>query len=213
MTTRVQTVSFEQTVRLLAMRDADILGEHTRPELYGPLSLGLIEFIAIVSSPQGASWASFLKIWRVYKETKKRMQQASGSVLAKGLAAAGGRGLCDEVDYCKNKARLKELFDFADSPEGAKVFAEGAEAALKSDYKDAIEKLQEVLAKAAEVIAEATKEVAEEVADNVVPISFVFMTVKYSMDELCQCCEACEGTGVAGTTTCQSCDGKGHHRP
>jgi hypothetical protein len=211
-----QVITLDQTVRLLASSDAELLGSQSSlelsPELYASLSFALIEFVALVSSPRAASWATLPKIWRIYKDAKKRLQKTSGSLLARSLNAAGGRGICDRVDYCRNKARLKELFDFADSPEGAKVFAEGTEAAMKSEYAEDIKKLQEILGEAAEAIGEATKEIAEEVADNVVPISFVFMSVKYGLDELCACCDECDGIGSLGTKECPKCDGKGHFR-
>ena len=135
MPTSTQVVTTEEVVRLLASTDAELLGHQESPAAYASLAFAMIEAYVLVSSPQALSWISFLRIWRVYKDYKKRAQKAAGSALAKALTARGGRDICDRLDYCQRKANLKELFDFADSPEGKKLFAEGAAAAMESKWK------------------------------------------------------------------------------
>jgi hypothetical protein len=173
----------------------------------------MIETYVLVSSPQALTWTSYLRLWRIYKDFKKRAQKGAGSALARALAAGGGRGICDRLNYCQHKAQLKELFDFADSPEGKKLFAEGVAAAMESKWKEYIELLHKVLGEAADAIAEVTKEMVEGAADSAIPISFVFMSVKYGLDDLCACCADCDGAGWIDSKECPACSGKGHFRP
>lgn len=212
MQTVTQNITLEETIRLLASSDAELLGAKPK-ELYGSLAFALIEFVILVSSRQENAFLSFTKLWVIYKDAKRRTQKGAGSLIAKSLSSMGGGSICIKIDYCRNKARLNELFDFADSYEGKAVFAKGVEEAMKTEYAEIIRKLQEILGVVAEAITEASKEIAEEVGDNVVPLSFIFMSVKYGFDELCKCCDACEGIGILEDSECAKCGGKGDLLP
>jgi hypothetical protein len=202
----------EQTIRLLAASDAELLGVQTDAQSYAALAFAFAEFYGLAQSPEMEGDALLVRLVRIYTDYKTRGQKKAGSLLAKALATTGGTGVCDRVNYCNNKARLKALFDFADSPEGQALLAKGAEAAMQSEYAKDIELLNEILGGAAETIRIALGELFEVAADFVIPGAFVFMIVKYGLDELCMCCDECDGAGSVGSGTCRKCRGVGHFR-
>ena len=213
---KTQTITIEQTVRLLASSDEELLGSRPSDGNYGALAFTLIEFTAFVSSPKSNLLGTFKRLWDIYKAVKRRTQGEIGSILATLLSRRGGGSICDKFDYCNNRERLKELFDLADSPEGKSIFADiykkGIESKAAEEYIDNINKLHEILSETAEVLAEASKEIAGEVADNAIPGAYVLMCVKYGFDDLCKCCKKCKGEGLVDNKKCSECSGKGHSR-
>lgn len=212
----VPTVTLEETVALLAKSDFELIATELKSDVYEPLGSVLAQLLVSLVTPPSASWASILRLWQIYKETKEQVQRVGGSVVAKVFGAAGGGRICDKIDYCRKKGQLKELFDFAKSDEGAALFAKGTEEVLKSEYVEHVKELAktindiagEIADKATEIAAEA----AEAAADTVIPVSYIFMSLKYGFDELCKCCPACDGTGVVKGRQCKKCRGIGHMR-
>ncbi len=212
----VPTVTIEETVALLAKSDLELLATELRSDVYKPLGSVLVQLLASLMTPTTASWSSILRLWQIYKETKEKVQRLGGSVVAGVFGAAGGGRMCDKIDYCRKKGQLKELFDFAKSDEGAALFAKGAEEVLKSEHADEVKELAKTMGDIAEEIAaratEIAAEAAEAAADTVIPVSYIFMSLKYGFDELCKCCPACDGTGFVKGRKCKKCGGISHMR-
>ena len=206
----VINVTIEETVALLAKSDMELLATELRSDIYKPLGNVLVQILASLMTPPTASWSSILRLWQIYKETKEQIQKLGGSVVARVFGAAGGGRICDKIDYCRKKGQLTKLFDFAKSDEGAALFAKGAEEVLKSTHADDVKELAKTMSDIAEEIA---VEAAEAAADAVIPLSYIFMSLKYGFDELCKCCPACKGTGFVKARECKKCGGIGHMRP
>jgi len=202
-------VTLEETVSLLASPDEELDRfrdkDNVVQELSAEMALSIIEIVGLSSSTRTSPLNFLSTIWKIYKRIKKGTINVSGRFLARLLSAIGGEKFCLEVDYCRNKNKLKELFDFSESAEGKAVFARGTEAAMESEYADAIKKLHEIINE----IAEVTQEVAEEAADAVIPAGFIFLSVKGGLDELCKCCKKCDGSGEVDNRSCDDCNGSG----
>jgi hypothetical protein len=213
MNTKLQQISYEQTVRLLASDDLELFGAELNREQYAAIALAMAEFIVMLRSNRQASLLDGLRLWQIYKEAKRKVQQKAGAGFAWALSSMGGGRLCDKLDYCRRKAHLHQLFDLADSDEAQVLIKQGTKVAMDSKYAETIKEICDFLNETAAALAEVAAEAAEEVADNIIPISFVFMISKYALDELCKCCNECGGSGsINGLKPCTVCGGKGHRR-
>jgi hypothetical protein len=212
----VSQITLDETVSLLAKSDFELIAGEFKGDLYKPLGDALAHLVASLATPSAASWSSILRLWQIYKEAKEQIQRRGGSVVARVFSAAGGAGICDKIDYCRKKGQLKELFEFAKSDEGTALFAKGSEEVLKSEHAKDVEELAKTINDiAGEIAAKTTEiagEVAEEAADAVIPVSYIFMSLKYGFDELCKCCPECKATGFVKGRQCKKCKGTGHTR-
>jgi hypothetical protein len=125
-----------------------------------------------------------------YRITNHVPQHVSGDKLADILNEMGGDRFCKITNYCSKNIKFKELFEAVnDSPEITAILAK---------YVDAIAWLTDVI-----------KEVAEEIGGAALPLSFIFMSIKYGLDDLCNCCDACDGSGYVEENECEKCNGTG----
>jgi len=187
-------ILIEETVRFLASNDEDLKKFDDKDFL----AWDFIELSGLIASKNRNVSSILLKIWAIYQKTKKRGQEMSGELLAKILGKIGGRKFCKKTDYCNSKSSLKYLFEFSDSPEGTTLFAKGIEEAMQSEYAESIESLAKFIGGA-----------AEELADNTVPLSFIFLSIKSGIDQLCHCCSGCGGAGTTKQKPCTQCKGSG----
>lgn len=131
------------------------------------------------------------RVFDEYRKLKKGAQKQAGAILLSPLRRKGRGKICIEYDYCKRKS---EIFDAinntVDNPEIVVVATE--------------------LSESLDWVVDIIKEILEIIGDTAIPISFIILSIKQGLDDLCKCCEECDGSGFSGNgDSCEICGGSG----
>lgn len=131
------------------------------------------------------------RVFDEYRKLKKGAQKHAGAILLSPLRLKGRDKICIEYDYCKRKSGIFDAIkNTADNPEVVVVAAE---------LSEAIDWLVDII-----------KEILEIIGDTAIPISFIILSIKQGLDDLCKCCEECDGSGFSGQgEACEICGGLG----
>ena len=124
---------------------------------------------------------------RAYLDLKRQAQERVGLFMVLPLRGGRGDDICRRYEYCRRRA------DFIAVLEAAQP--EVILAARQSDIVD--------------WIVELTGELMEQVGDSVLPLSFLLLSLRYGLDDLCRCCKTCGGSGSTNGQTCEACLGSG----
>jgi len=155
---------------------------------------------------EGRGGALGLAFFRKYVELKKKVLKIPGKAAA-GLVRRrvqdGGRKFCENMAYCKGKAKIRRRLDDLAGLED--------EAGLAADT--ALEKLREHLPDVLEFAEVSLDALSDLLGDWIIPGVFLGKVVKYGLDDLCPCCEVCDGLGEVEGVPCHTCKGSGLKTP
>ncbi|MDP9178117.1 MAG: hypothetical protein M3O61_10600 [Gemmatimonadota bacterium] len=136
-----------------------------------------------------ASIDKILRGLKAYRNAKMGAQRAAGKLMFAAFSADGGDSFCARIQYCRNKSKLAELLAHSGNPEFA---------AIAAQYSETIEWIRGALAELIEVLG-----------DSVIPLSFLLLSLKEGLDDLCHCCSLCNGVGSSPAGPCPRCGGSG----
>ncbi len=187
--TKSASIDREEVEHCLALSDEELRQRVTR-DLKAYLVWSPVRILMGRQKP-GLVRRLFDEYWRL----KRRAQKRVGLLLVLPLRQGGGNRICDEYDYCRRKAELlKAMDDYLKNPEIVAVAAK---------YSASVDWLLEVM-----------QEMLEIIGDSAIPVSFIVLSIKEGLDDLCTCCEACGGSGLLDNgESCGACDGEGVRRP
>lgn len=169
-----------------------------------------------------------------YRKYRKKVIEKPSKITANTLRKFlpyNGEKFCKDIQYCKNKAKANDLKkDLKQALKDAtKISMWGG--AIWIWFKKPDENINTDIIKTEDIknTVEATEGVYVEVVndaldsgidillagtDTVIPLSFIVMITKGSLNELCPCCEKCEGKGKDDANKiCEVCKGTGSKTP
>lgn len=62
-------------------------------------------------------------------------------------------------------------------------------------------------------IKQVINQISDDIADIAMPLSIIIKALKFGMDELCPCCNNCNGSGITNNADCKRCKGNGLRYP
>ena len=144
-----------------------------------------------------------LKRWIELKKGVLGFPGRAAAGVARRYSKNGGRDFCERIDYCRRKADIREKLGIISGME--------TETSLAAD--EALERIDEAAPELMDFAEEAFDLLSEAIADYVIPGSILIKVIKYGLDDLCPCCEACGGTGRSEGAGCSVCSGDGLRVP
>ena len=168
-----------------------------------------------------------------YQRTKRKVigvpSRISADALRKMLPNSG-KEFCEGILYCKNKynaeaikQNIKQFLKDAAKigTVGGVVWArfklmpnDDAKIDIEDDVAADTDELLEAAAETAGTVIDVGTDILTTGLDTVVPLSLIVRVAKGSFDELCPCCEMCNGKGKDNTgDDCAKCKGTGSKVP